>query len=168
MDVSEVCCEGVTAKQWGYQGLEVQVQNVEKYDMLHSYVVYTSIKSLYRLNTKSGGLFYVGNDEQREMLMPKGKTAVIISIGYKGDNVFIAFEEFKIGIKSEISMSLKSSSEEEVKGIINSYANYDEENNIEKDLEYMVLFEKEKNRHRTLKLESDFIYRLCLACNPKF
>lgn len=157
---------GIAPKDWGPQRLEMIVQNGRNYDRVHTYVVYTSIKSLYRLNSTDKELFYVGNSEVKEMLMPKKQLAVAISIAYKDDIPFLALNEFETGSEFQITLSLQESSSHEIKEAIKPYNGYSKENRIDKDLEYMVLFAKEKKRQEKLKSESEFIGRLWSIANP--
>lgn len=41
----------VESKDWGYQKFEILVEGGKAYERIHAYVVYTTIKSLYKLNT---------------------------------------------------------------------------------------------------------------------
>jgi hypothetical protein len=157
---------GTIPKDWGPQRLEMIVQNGKNYDRVHTYVVYTSIKSLYRLNSTDGESFFVGNDEQKEMLMPKKQLAVAISIAYKDDIPYLALKEFETGSEPQIKLSLQESSSQKIKEAIKPYNGYGKENRIDKDLEFMVLFAKEKKRQEKLKTESQFIGRLWSISNP--
>ena len=157
---------GTIPKDWGPQRLEMIVQNGKNYDRVHTYVVYTSIKSLYRLNSSDNKLFFVGNNEQKEMLMPKKRLAVAISIAYKDDIPYLALKEFETGSEPQIKLSLQESSSQEIKEAIKPYNGYGKENRIDKDLKYMVLFAKEKKRQEKLKTESQFIGRLWSIANP--
>lgn len=151
---------GTIPKDWGPQRLEMIVQNGKNYDRVHTYVVYTSIKSLYRLNSTDKELFFVGNNEQKEMLMPKKRLAVAISIAYKNDIPYLALKEFETGSEPQIILSLKESSSQKIKEAIKPYNGYAKENRIDKALEYMVLFAKEKKRQEKLKTK----YKLLATC----
>ncbi len=157
---------GTIPKDWGLQRLEMIVQNGKNYNRVHTYVIYTSTKSLYRLNSNDKELFYVGNNEQKEMLMPKQRLAVAISIAYKDDIPYLALTEFETGSEPQIKLSLQKSSSQEIKKAIKPYNNYGKRNRIDKDLEFMVLFTKEKKRQEKLKSESEFISRLWTIANP--
>lgn len=75
---------GTIPKTWGPQPLKVWVDNGGDFDRVYCYTVYTSLRSLYRLNSLDKTTFYVGNDQEKSMLMPEKKSAVVIAIGYKG------------------------------------------------------------------------------------
>jgi hypothetical protein len=63
--------KGTLTKDWYSESLEINIENGKQFDRVYTYVVYTSIKSLYRLNTSDNENFYVGNEEDKKMLMPK-------------------------------------------------------------------------------------------------
>lgn len=153
---------GTIPKDWGAKKLEVLVKNGSEYDRVHTYVIYSSIKSLYRLNSFDKEVFYVGNDSEREMLMPKKKQATIISVAYKGQNVFLGTLDF-ITDNSSLVVNLSPSSQKELSEILNRYDNYAAENSIEVDLKYMEAYEKERIRQRRLQEELDFM-RMLFEC----
>lgn len=157
---------GTIPKDWGPQRLEMIVQGGKNYDRVHTYVVYTSIKSLYRLNSSDNELFYVGNDQQKEMLMPKKRLAVGISIAYKDETPFLALKEFETGSEPKLTLTLEQSTTQKIADAIKPYDNYEQENRIDKDLEYMALFAQEKKRQEKLKSESQFIGRLWRRAYP--
>ncbi len=161
---------GTIPKDWGPQPLEIKVENGKQFDRVYTYVVYTSIKSLYRLNTSDNVEFYVGNDEEKQMLMPKKKLAVGIAIGYKGENVSFAIKEFETGSEPKFNLKLSSSSLDKVKEAIRPYEKYSKENRISKDLEFMAIFYKEEQRQKELQKESEFImglWRIAYPCCGK-
>lgn len=157
---------GIEPKDWGSERLEIIVENGKNYDRVYTYVVYTSINSLYRLNSTENEIFYVGNEQQREMLMPKKQLAVGISIAYIDEMPFLAIKEFETGSDLNISLSLEQSTMQKISESIKTYDKYKQENRIDKDLEYMALFAKEEKRQKKLKSESEFIRRLWEIANP--
>lgn len=152
--------KGTLPKDWYEQPLEITVENGKQFDRVYTYVVYTSIKSLYRLNTTDNEQFYVGNDEDKKMLMPKKKLGVAISIGYKDEVPSLAIKEFETGSEPKFSLKLSPSSIDKVKEAISPYEKYAKENKISKDLAFMAKFYKEEQRQKELKKESEFILRL--------
>ena len=62
---------GTLPKDWDEQPLEIIVNNGKQFDRVYTYVIYTSIKSLYRLNTRDNERFYVGNEAIGEELFIK-------------------------------------------------------------------------------------------------
>ncbi|MFT5513752.1 MAG: hypothetical protein ACI8SE_002161 [Bacteroidia bacterium] len=157
---------GPNPKDWGPQRLEMIVQDGDSFDRVHTYVVYTSIKSLYRLNSSDNVLFYVGNDQKKKMLMPKRRLAVAISIAYRSDKPFLGLKQFETGTEQKLTLTLEQSSSEEIRAAIKPYDNYNAENRIDKDLKYMALFAHEKMRQEELKSESEFIQRLRETISP--
>ncbi len=150
---------GTIPKGWGPKKLEVFVKNGSEYDRVHTYVIYSSIESLYRLNSTDNELFHVGNKTNKEMNMPKKKQATIITIAYQNKNIFIGKQDFITGDPS-IVINLFPSSEEEMSEAIKRYDNYAAENNISEDLKYMEIFEMEKKRQEALNNELVFIQSL--------
>ena len=151
---------GTLPKDWYDQPLQITVTNGKQFDRVYTYVVYTSIKSLYRLNTTDNVQFHVGNDEDKKMKMPKKKLGVAIAIGYKDEIPSLSVKEFETGSEPEFSLTLSPSSLNKVKEAIRPYEKYAKENEISKDLEFMAKFYKEEQRHNELKKEREFVYSL--------
>lgn len=160
---------GTLPKDWGSQPLEVEVVNGKQFDRVYTYVVYSSIKSLYRLNTTDNKLFYAGNEQDKEMLMPKKQLAHAIAIGYKDELPSIAVKEFETGSETNFSLSLSPTTLNKVKDVISPYENYGNENSISKDLQFMAKLYKDEKRKKELLKENEFVLRLwniafpCLA-----
>ncbi len=151
---------GVIEKDWSPKKLEIIAQKGDEYDRVYTYVIYTSIKSLYRLSSSDNTLFYAGNIMDKEMLMPNNKRAVAVLIGYKGDETYLAIKEFKIESSNLLELEMKKSSSERIKMALMVYDSYEEENNINTDLEAMMILSKEKKRREKLKSESELINKL--------
>ena len=152
---------GELPKSWGPKTTEgIFVDNGKDFDRVYSYIVFTSIKSLYRLNTTDNVEFYAGNDQAKEMLMPNEGTAILISIGYKGETPSLALKEFELGLPIKYNLTLAPSTLDKVKEAIKAYEKYGKENKISKDLEFMAKFYKEEQRQKELQKESEFILRL--------
>jgi len=157
---------GTIPKWWGPQRLEIFVNDGKSYDQVYSYVVYTSIKSLYRLNSSDKEKFYVGNADEKEMLMPEKSKAVAIGIAYKGDTPYLAYREFETGTEHNFSLTLAQSTNQEIKQAIRPFDNYNKENKIGKDLRYMQFFAEEKKRKDELHKENLFIHELWNKASP--
>lgn len=151
---------GTITKDWDKQPLQIVEDNGAQFDRVYTYVVYTSINSLYRLNTDDNAHFYAGNDEDRQMLMPKKKPAIAIAIGYKDEVPALSMREFETGSELKFSLILTPSGIENLKEAIRPYEKYGKENRISKDLEFMAKFYREEQRQKELKSESEFISRL--------
>lgn len=153
--------KGELPKSWGPKATEgIYVDNGKDFDRVYSYLVFTSIKSLYRLNTTDNVEFYAGNDQDKKMLMPKEGTAILISIGYKGETPSLAIKEFELGSPIKYNLTLAPSTLDKVREAIRPYEKYAKENKISKDLEFMAKFYKEEQRQKELKKESEFILQL--------
>jgi len=155
---------GTRAKDWGSAPLEVVVENGKQFDRVYTYVVYSSIKSLHRLNAIDNENFYVGSEENKEMLMPKQKEGIIISIGYTGEIPSVAMKSFETGTDSKMTVTLKVSTEEEVRALLSRYEEFPKENRITADLKVMKKLFVEEQRQKKLIKESEFMGQLwCIA-----
>ncbi len=157
---------GTRPKEWGLHNLEVVVGNGKQFDRVYTYVIYESIKSLYRLNSTDKENFYVGNDEQKQMLMPNNKPAVCVAIGYKGDVPYLAIKEFETVAQTKLSLTLVQSTLDEVKQAIKPFDKYSKENRISDDLVYMYSMYNEDVRQKELQKESEFIHKLWNVAHP--
>ncbi len=157
---------GDLPKDWGNAPLEIIVENGKQFDRVYTYVIYSSIKSLYRLNTTDNENFYVGNDIDKEMLMPKQKYGAAIAIGYKGDVPSIATKNFETESTPKFNLVLAPSTPDEVKEILRRYEEYSKENKIDYDLRVMEKMYIEKQRQKELIKESEYIKRLWHIANP--
>ena len=157
---------GTIPKTWGREELEVEVVDGKQYDQVYTYVIYTSIKSLYRLNTKNNEQFYVGNETDKNMLMPKKEKAVLVTIAYKGKDPFTGVKEFTTGVDFNVKVNLNATTIAKFKEVLKPYDQYLKKNKIEEDLIYMDFFYKEKKRQEKLKKESAFLNSLYLVAHP--
>lgn len=158
--------KGIIPKTWGQKQLEITVLNGEQFDRVHSYVVYTSIKSLYRLNSKDKEHFFVGNNEEKSMYMPEYEQGLAISIAYKNELPSIAIKEFKTGAEPQINLTLVASSLSKLKEAISPYENYAKENKISTDLEFMAQFYKEQQKTNELQKEIQLLNQLSRIAFP--
>jgi hypothetical protein len=153
--------KGELPKSWEPKATEgIYLANGKDFDRVYAYFVFTTIKSLYSLNTTDNVEFYAGNNQERTMLMPNEGTAILIAIGYKGEVPSLAIKEFELGLPIKYNISLELSTLDKVKAAIRAYEKYSMENSISKDLDFMVKFYKEEQRQLELKKENEFIYRL--------
>lgn len=157
---------GDIPKDWGMFGIQVTVSNSKQLDRVYIYVIYTSLKSLYRLNSTDKENFYAGNVDEKQMLMPKHKQAFCIAIGYKGDVPYLAVKEFETVTDTKLNVSLSPSSVEGVKAAISPYEDYSTENKISGDLYYMQEMYTEEKRQNELEKESEFINKLWDIAHP--
>jgi hypothetical protein len=157
---------GLEPKDWDAQPLEILVDNGTEFDRVYTYIIYESISSLYRLNTDDNTRFYVGNEQDPRMLMPKKKTAAIISIGYKNDQIALATGTIITGEDTKATLHPQWSDKAKMKEILNKYNNYGNENQIEQDLVFMEQLYIEKQRQLTLQKEVDVMYRLYYIAFP--
>ncbi len=152
---------GTMPKSWGPKATEgIFVHNGKEFDRVYSYFIFTSIKSLNRLNTTDNVEFFAGNYQDKTMLMPKEGKAILISIGYKGEEPSIAIKEFELGLPIKYNLTLAASTLDKVKEALSPYEIYAKENNIGSDLEFMTNFYTEEQRQKELKKENEFMLKL--------
>lgn len=151
---------GNAPKKWGPHKLELIASRGETYDRIHSYLIFKSMKSLFRLQSEDNIHFYAGSVQSNEMLMPKNSDASCITIAYINGKAFIGIEDFTTSTTESISTTLAATSEQEIDVILSKYESFEQENSIQKDMEYMVQFDAEKRRQKKLQKEGDFILGL--------
>jgi hypothetical protein len=157
---------GTIPKTWGEQPLEVTITNGKQFDRVYTYVIYASIKSLYRLNSDNNELFYVGNNEDKSMLMPKKELGIIVSIGYKNETPWLGIKEFETGSEPKMSLNLSVSTANDVKRAIAKYEKYKTENRISEDLKYMAEFFKMEQKNKIQQSENTFLKELLFCIEP--
>ncbi|CAG2533336.1 hypothetical protein MAR621_03459 [Maribacter dokdonensis] len=144
---------GTMSKDWEYSPLEFLVTNENTFDKVYGYVMYTSIKSLYRLKTNDSKTFYVGNETQREMIMPKDEKAIGLLIAYKNDQTFLTVINFQTNTESLLKSNLQEYSEREIKKTLAQFETSKKENSILEDLEYLDEIYLEEIRQNKLLRE---------------
>jgi cytochrome c551/c552 len=152
--------KGTSPKDRGWKPLEVKIQNQFAFDQIYTYIFFNSIKSLYRLNTNDGKTFYVGNDKNREMIMPKKGAVTLISVAYRQDTAYLGYKDGLSPVVEKAQLQLGKTTHETIANRIASYDKYSKENRISVDLEYMAIFHKEKQRQNKLRNEAIFIQSL--------
>lgn len=157
---------GTQPKDWGPQKLEVTVVLQEPLEQVYTYIYYSSIQSLYRLNTDDQRAFHVGNSSERQMLMPKLKPSVIISVAYDDNEGYFATKNWITGSTESVQMSPEKMSLETIKQKIAAFDSTQPENQIAKDIEYMQFFATEKKRQEKLHEERRFIQSLLNIASP--
>lgn len=157
---------GTIPKKWDEQPLEVTVANSKQLDRVYTYVIYASIKSLYRLNTQNNEVYYVGNEQDRKMIMPKYQQGFIICIGYKGDTPWLATKEFTTGSEPKMTINLTASTPKEVKRTLAEFEKYATENRISEDLKFMAKFYKEEQKYKAREAEYLFLRKLLYCIEP--
>lgn len=157
---------GTLPKDWGSQPLEVLVENGKQFDQVYTYVIYWSIKSLYRLNTSDNQNFFVGNPQSKQMLMPKQKPAVIIALGYKNNQPALVIKEFETS-ESKLTVELAATTLDKLNTAIKPYERFSRENSIVEDLNYMTkLYQAEGARKKQRRQEAEFLLKLWSKAFP--
>ena len=157
---------GTLPKDWGMQPLEVTVTNGKQFDRVYTYVIYTSIKSLNRLNTNDNENFYAGNVADKSMLMPDKKLAIAIAIGYQGDVPSIAMKSFETTVEQQLTLTLNPSTLEKLKAVLARYEEQVSENSVSQDLAFMEKLYKKEQQQKAATKEREFIIRLWKVAFP--
>jgi len=152
----------IIQRPYGESRLDLIIGNFRNFERAYCYVLYSSLKSIYRLNSDGDSLFYVGNKEDKMMLMPKNKKAMVVAVGYKEDKVYVDIKEIETFKNTNIQLTLRESSKDEFKKLMNGYNknDFEKENRIEEDLKFMEFFYQEKKRQEELKQKVKFEKRL--------
>jgi Cytochrome c len=137
---------GTAPKDWGPAPLEIFVDNTKDFDRAYAYVLYTSIKSLYRLNSDDQSHFYVGNGDDKEMNMPKNRIAIAVAIGYKGETPAFAMTPFKIDSNKNLTLHLLPTTTDQITATLAPFDGYAGENTIANDLVFMKKLHIEAKR----------------------
>lgn len=162
---------GVIPKDFDSHPLEVTVQNGQQFDRVHTYLWLTSITSLEKLNTTDNAHFFVGNEQNKTMLMPTKQKATVISIGYKNDIPAMAIKEFETATESKITFSLEPTTQENLEAILPSRNSNEKENSIILDLYFMNAFNEMRQQQKVLEQEKNFIRTLwwiVYPCSPVY
>ncbi|MDB5284837.1 MAG: cytochrome c, mono- and diheme variant family [Bacteroidota bacterium] len=157
---------GTLPKTWGPQPLQVSVSNGNNYQQVYTYVIYKSIKSLYRLNGSDNQQFYAGNSGDKSMLMPKHAMATLIAIGYNGDSSALAVKEFDTGSELKFELQLLPSNASAIKDAIAPYEDYKKENKISVDLAYMKQLYQQKVQAKEELADDIIMQTLWIRAHP--
>ncbi len=152
--------KGTIEKDWQSQPLQLVVENGARFDKVFTYVFYKSIKSLYRLNTMDNVTFFVGDSGTRQMLIPIEKPAVLVGVGYTDNKSYIGVLDFETGSAEEFTLSLKETSQNQMKRVLQQFETNGNENSILVDLNYskkLTVGEKQKQK---LVDAADFLNKL--------
>lgn len=157
---------GTLPKDWGMRPLQVKVTNGKQFDRVYTYVIYTSIKSLYGLNADDKENFYAGNAVDKSMLMPDKKLAIAIAIGYHGDVPSMAMKSFETAVEQQLTLTLNPSTPAKLKELLARYEEQASENSISQDLAFMETMDKKEQQQKTARKEQQFIIRLWNVAFP--
>ncbi|MBS1593945.1 MAG: cytochrome c [Bacteroidetes bacterium] len=84
--------------------VEATVSTPLQYDHLHSYLVLTDVRSLYKMNAGDRTHYYVGDQSDHSMLMYPNKDALIVVVAYKDDVPYMAIKKFTTGRQTTIDI----------------------------------------------------------------
>ena len=145
--------------------LTMSVDNGAAFDRVYTYIVLPNITSINRLNTKDKVHFQIGNSELSALLIPNHGFQ-IISVGYKGEQLFTAQTTVRLSPTITIHVNLEPTTKDEFKNILASQKKYKNENSILTDLTYMKKMYEEEMRQKAIKTELRFLQELMHVTNP--
>jgi cytochrome c2 len=159
---------GTIPKIYSSQQFVVHITNGKQFEHIYTYAVYTSMKSIYRLNTDDKQEFYAGNSDEKKMLIPKNADAVIVCYAYTGSQTYLSILPFNTGNSGDIELQTEARpcSEKEAEEAMGKYDNYSKANRISVDLAYQALFIKEEKRQEHLYQVNEFFRKLWNAALP--
>lgn len=111
-------------------------------------------------------MFYVGNQQDREMLMPKKEQGFIVGIGYKGEIPWLGIKEFETGSAPKMTLDLTISTTKDVKLAIAQFEKYKKENRISEDLKYMEKLYKNQQKNKINESEYWLLRDLLVCIEP--
>jgi len=158
---------GTLPKDFSRQPLHANVTNGKRFNRVYSYVIYSSIESLYRLNSSDNINFYVGDAENETMLMPNNQEATLITIGYEGETPSFAVRYFNTSSDKELSVTLEKTTIEGLQKQLRKFDRYPIDKKINEDLSFMKEFYKEKLRQKELLKQESFIRILRIVAFPR-
>lgn len=147
--------------------VQVNVPNAKQFDRVYTYVIFSTKRSLLRLNTTDTVTFYSGTlNTSMTQLMPVREKSVAITIGYKGDEVYFGLTEFTTVTDKKLNISPILSNKKDFKQLLKKYDSYLSENSLSVELDYMVKYYNENLRLKKLAKENDFMLKLWRIAYP--
>ncbi|SDM20490.1 Cytochrome c [Catalinimonas alkaloidigena] len=157
---------GTLEKDWTSGTLEVRVANAADFERVYAYVVYPSIRSLFRLNPESKERFYVGDATTHEMLMPRRAPALVVTIGYRNGDSTHTLTRFRTLEETELSVVLDPTHPRSLADDLAPYANYLPENSIQEDLRWMKKLDEIEQRQQVRCAERRWLHELHTIAYP--
>ncbi|WP_169433399.1 c-type cytochrome [Lewinella cohaerens] len=146
--------------------LEAKVPNGVKYDELYLYNVMPYARSIYRLNSVDGELFYPGVLDEKRMYQRLHQAAKVVAVGYKNGKLFIGETNYQVGYENNVELYLKPSSRRRLKALMDVDTEHLYENRISVDLPYMRALHREQLRQNKLWEEQYALYFLGAKAYP--
>lgn len=144
--------------------LSAKVPNGAQYDELYLYNVMPYARSIYRLNTENGELFYPGVFDEKSMYQRLHQTAKVVAVGYKNGKLFIGEANYQVGYENRVELYLQPSNRRKLKALLGMEHQY--ENQISIDLPYIRALHQEQVRQNQLWEEQYALYFLGAKAYP--
>ena len=158
---------GTIPKTWAREPLNIKVSNGNTCDRVYTYILYQDMKSLYRLNTNDNVSFYGGNADDNTVLMPSGRPAVIVAVGYRGAAPFLTVQRILTNNENKYTLSLSATTVAGLRDTLKQYEQgYSDEDRLSNDIRNMTQFYKEERRQKALQKESQFFQLLWYVAYP--
>jgi hypothetical protein len=146
--------------------LFAKVPNGAKYDELYLYNVMPYARSIYRLNTEDGELFYPGVLDEKSMYQRLHQLAKVVAVGYKSGQLFIGEANYQVGYENRVELYLKPSNRRKLKELMDMETEHFYENKISIDLPYIRALHQEQIRQNQLWEEQYALYFLGAKAYP--
>lgn len=165
---------GTQPKWWGQKKLEVIVHRdttgvQNPIQSVFTYIVYDTIKSLYKMRSSDLRLFQVGSENRPTTLMPKNKKATIISIGYTEDEILFGRTEFIPNQSESLKMTISKIKKAALQDSLKEFNSFKKRNRIDKDLEFSLKIENynryAKGLQKDIKTYTKLWSKLNYCCN---
>ncbi len=149
---------GTIPKTWNYQQMEVIIENDIQFDQVHTYVLYSEIKSMVKLKSKDKKTFTINEGFGSTLPVGKNSKINIVSIAYKDNLTFYSSKTFTTTSENNSvnrhSLTLTQTESNSLENILSQFDNYDKNSNIKKDLELSKVITKEDQLKHELILKA--------------
>lgn len=151
--------------------LVATVPDASQYDELYLYNVMPYAKSIFRLNTTNGTMYYPGAADEKRMYQKLHQAAKIVAVGYKKGKLFIGEADYQVEYENKVEVSLKPSTRQRFNTLMAADVERLYENRISIDLPYVRALQTERVRQTQLWEEQYALYFLGAKaypnCNPE-
>jgi len=101
--------------------LQVIAANIAKSQICKTYLVFQSYNSIIELKRNNNGVFYIGDDKENKMILPKGDTVLIVSLSSNEKTPFFAIQNLTLGESEQVKIILNKVTPEEIVSKLKEY-----------------------------------------------
>lgn len=147
-----VYCLGIPLEKFE---LTLDVDNGEKFDRVHAYIINEEIQSLWAMTSFNKVNFIGGYPQDAHLIMRKNQKALALGIAYKGDSVFFIAKKFKQKRKTTIQLELvPTTTLKDLQDVIKIFDNYKKENKLSVEIEIQQeMYERQNKLEKIMKDE---------------